>query len=155
VDADPAVVGRLIDTLSSAEDRLWPGETWPRMRFTAGLNAGSHGGHGPVRYTVERHEAGKEIVFRFSGDGPPGVTGSHGYQVRPQGAGCVLEQLAEGRTYGVARLTWPLAFRPLHDALIEDSLDKAEREATGRAPASPAIWSPRVRILRRLARRLA
>ncbi len=154
VAADPAAVGRLIDTLSSTDDRLWPHERWPRMRFAAGLQTGSHGGHGPVRYSVERHEPQTEIVFRFSGDGPPGVTGWHRYRVAAQGQGCVLEHAAEGRTFGSARLSWPLVFRSLHDALIEDSLDKAEREATGRPPAHPARWSLRVRTLRRLGGRI-
>ena len=30
------------------------------------------------------------------------------------------------KTHGVARLSWPLIFRPLHDALMEDALTCAE-----------------------------
>ena len=154
IDATPAAVGRLVDTLASRDDQLWPVESWPRMRFADGLRPGSHGGHGPVRYTVERHLPGAEIVFRFSGDGPPGLTGWHRYRVTPDGAGCVLEHVEEGRTFGLARISWPLVFRPLHDALIEDSLDKAERVVTGRPRRSLARWSWRVRALRWVVSRL-
>ena len=154
LDADAAVVGQLIDTLASDDDQLWPVEAWPRMCLAGGLRPGSDGGHGPVRYSVQRHLRGAEIVFRFSGDGPPGLTGCHGYRVTPDRAGCLLEQVAEGRLFGMARVTWPLIFRPLHDALIEDSLDRAERVVTGQPPRSPARWSWRVRALRWAARRL-
>jgi hypothetical protein len=50
---------------------------------------------------------------------------------------------------GPARLSWPLVFRPLHDALLEDALDNAERQVTGRLQL-PARWSPYVRALRRI-----
>ncbi|WP_372448549.1 hypothetical protein [Streptomyces durocortorensis] len=54
-------------------------------------------------------------------------------------------------TSGPARLTWPLVWRPLHDALLEDSLDRAERACTG-AVENPARRGSYVRLLRRLAR---
>ena len=38
---------------------------------------------------------------------------------------------------------------PLDDAVVEDLFDNAEREATGRG-VRPAVWSSRVRVLRRL-----
>lgn len=153
IAADPASVGQLIDTLASADDKLWP-RKWPTMRFAGGLQAGNHGGHGPVRYSIEKHVPGREILFRFSGDGPPGLTGQHGYRVLAAGAGCVLVHEAKGNAYGMCRLTWPLVFRALHDALIEDSLDTAQRQATGQPPPVPARWSRRVRLLRWVARRL-
>ena len=40
---------------------------------------------------------------------------------------------------------------PLHDVVVEDLFDNAEREATGTV-VRPAAWSSRVRVLRRLAR---
>lgn len=124
------------------------------MCFAGGLHVGNHGGHGPVRYSVEQYVPGQEILFRFSGDGPPGLTGQHGYRVVAAGVGCVLVHEAKGKVYGMSRLTWPLAFRALHDALIEDSLDTAEQQATGQPPAAPARWSRRVQLLRWVARRL-
>jgi hypothetical protein len=47
---------------------------------------------------------------------------------------------------GPALLSWPLIFRPLHDALIEDSLTKAQRSLGARAEAKR--WPLRVRTLR-------
>ena len=46
---------------------------------------------------------------------------------------------------------FPAAVEPLHDAVIEDLFDNAERETPGTV-IRPATWSPRVRVLRRLAR---
>jgi hypothetical protein len=51
---------------------------------------------------------------------------------------------------GSALLSWPLVFPPLRDAVIEDSLDRAELACSG-AVAVPAWWSPYLRMLRRLA----
>ena len=38
---------------------------------------------------------------------------------------------------------------PLHDVVVEDLFDNAERETTGTV-VRPAAWSSRVRVLRRL-----
>ncbi|MGW0363422.1 hypothetical protein [Streptomyces sp. NPDC002990] len=58
--------------------------------------------------------------------------------------------LAMGTT-GISRLTWPLAWRPMHDACPEDGLDRAESAFAGTAPRSR--WSPYARYLRALAAR--
>jgi hypothetical protein len=46
--------------------------------------------------------------------------------------------------------TWPVVFRTLHDALIEDVLDRAA-SALGERPA-PRRWTLQVRVLRRILR---
>ncbi|MFT7838238.1 hypothetical protein Q5530_19050 [Saccharothrix sp. BKS2] len=56
------------------------------------------------------------------------------------------------RPRGWARLTWPLAIRPPHDALIEDLPDNAAR-AADHPHAHPNRWSPRVRLPRAAAKR--
>lgn len=138
-------VGRLIDSLSSPDDRLWPQELWPAMRFDRPLAVGARGGHGPIRYDVEAYEPGRSVRFRFTG--PKGFNGFHELAAEPSGAGSTcLRHTLQMRTTGLARLSWPLVYRPLHDALIEDALDKAER-SLGRMPAG-ARWSPYVRLLR-------
>ena len=138
-------IARLLDTLAGPEDRLWPGRAWPPMRFREGLAVGASGGHGPVRYTVERIVPGSEIRFRFTG--PAGFSGWHGFSVRDSGPGrCVLQHDLELRPSGWARLSWPLFFRPMHDALVEEALDLAEGTVTGAAvPPQRTVW---VRVLR-------
>jgi hypothetical protein len=63
----------------------------------------------------------------------------------------ILRHVIEMKAKSVARLTWPIVFRPLHDALIEDSLDKAERNLGQELRASSG--SPWVKFLRRELRR--
>ncbi|NLU68949.1 SRPBCC family protein [Streptomyces sp. HNM0574] len=145
----------LLDGLASSDDRLWPHDRgrWPAMRLDLPLGAGAKGGHGPVRYTVTEYVPGRRVRFGFTG--PRGFLGFHEYTVLPagddEGAGsCVLRHTLAMRVRGSARLSWPLVFRPLHDAVLEDSLDRAELACTG-ALVRPARWSPYVRLLRRLA----
>ncbi len=147
IDGEPAVVGALMDTLSSRDDKLWPWARWPRMRFDRGLEIGSKGGHGPVRYAVERHEPGRLVAFAFTPDF--GVVGEHRCEVLPgENGGTLLRHVIEGRPVGWMRLGWPLCFRPLHDALIEDALDRAQSQVAGEEWV-PRRLSPPVRLLRR------
>lgn len=147
--ASKAEVGRLIDTLASAHDLLWPREQWPALRFDRGLRVGSTGGHGPIRYRIEVYEQGARIVCRFTR--PTGFSGTHAFVVLEQPGGrTMLRHELRMTAEGPARVTWPLVFRPLHDALLEDSLDKAERQVTG-AVAIPNRWSWYVRLLRWIA----
>ncbi|MFT3899354.1 MAG: SRPBCC family protein [Gordonia sp. (in: high G+C Gram-positive bacteria)] len=143
----PAAVAELVASLSSADDRLWPVGAWPRMRLHPGLVPGARGGHGPVRYRVERVDAG-EVVFRFTG--PAGFDGWHGYSVqRLDNSTTILRHELRMRVHGWARVTWPTSFRPLHDALIEESLDKAARELG--CPCTPYRRPPWTRLAYRLA----
>jgi hypothetical protein len=94
----------------------------------------------------EAYEPGRRVDFRFTR--MPGLEGVHYLEAEPAGPGAVmLRHVAEGRISGRMLLVWPLVIRFLHDALIEDLLDRAELEVTGTV-ASPARWSPRVRLLR-------
>jgi len=140
-----AEAGKLLDSLSSATDNLWPHETWPPMRFDKPLQPGATGGHGPVRYFVKSCEPGKNVYFEFTA--PTGFNGFHGFELEEVDANCtVLRHVLEMNARGPALFTWPLVFRPLHDALLEDSLDKAE-ENLGFTPAG-ASWSAWVKFLR-------
>ena len=145
LEADPIQVGALIDSLSSKNDRLWPKHIWPRMEFDRALGIDAKGGHGPIRYFVEEYTPGKSIKFSFTG--PEGFNGFHGYEVlsgpiEP----VVLRHTLKMNTQGPAILSWPLVYRPMHDALIEDSLTTAQ-VSLGLAPQIQA-WSLWVRILR-------
>ncbi len=115
------------------------------MRFDRPLQVGACGGHGPIRYTVEVYEPGWYIAFCFHA--PPGFNGYHAFLVEPLDAEHTrLRHVLVMQPFGPARLTWPLIFRPLHNALIEDALDRAAL-AFGAPPAAPP-WSDWVRLLR-------
>jgi len=142
-----ATVGALIDSLASRDDRLWPAGKWPPMRFDRPLAVGAVGGHGPVRYSVEEYCPARMILFRFSA--PRGFNGTHRFEVEGQQGHTVLRHLLEMRATGPARLSWPLFFRPLHDACLEDCLDRAT-VSLGIDLPHPAHWSIYVRALRSL-----
>ena len=145
--ASPLQAAGLLDGLSSPQDALWPSEAWPRMRFDRPLQPGALGGHGPIRYAVASYEHGRRICFRFTA--PQGFIGQHWFEVLPQGeSGTVLRHTIDMTLKGSALLSWPLVFRPLHDALVEDALAKAQA-ALGEQP-DHVRWSAWVRLLRRV-----
>lgn len=145
--ANAGAVGALLDSLSTKHDRLWPRRQWPAMRLDGPLGVGAAGGHGPVRYVVDAYEPGRFVRFRFTG--PAGFHGHHGFTVSDveDDAGVVLRRELMMTVTGLARVTWPLTFRPLHDALIVESLDGAASEV-GHPPEVPAKRSLWVRLLR-------
>jgi hypothetical protein len=140
----------LIDRLASPDDILWPRDRWPPMRFDRPFQVGAQGGHGPIRYQIEEYKPGRRVRFRFRR--PAGFNGGHYFGVESTAADRVkLSHVLEMDATAGARLSWPLVFRPLHDALIEDALDRAETFADGK-PREPH-WSVSVRTLRWLLRR--
>jgi hypothetical protein len=67
---------------------------------------------------------------------------------------CVLRHVLAVRLRGSGLVrwplvTWPLVVRWLHDAVVEDLLDRAG-SSLGVAPARPARWSCGARMLRRV-----
>jgi hypothetical protein len=146
-DAPITEIGELINGLASADDKLWPHDRWPAMKFDRRLGVGAVGGHGPIRYAVESYTPGSCIQFRFTE--PKGFLGSHRFEVEMvEGEKTKLRHVIEMRLQGMAWLIWPLALCPLHDALMEDALDRAE-VYTGGQPAKRG-WSLWVRFLRRV-----
>jgi len=125
LSAPASDAGKLIDSLATADDLLWPKQTWPPMKFDRPLSMGVTGGHGPIRYSVEGYTPGTSICFRFLG--PKGFDGTHRYElIDAKQGGVVLRHTLQMTTHGRALVSWPLLFRPMHDALIEDSLACAE-----------------------------
>lgn len=138
-------VAFLLNSLSSDSDALWPRTMWPPMRFDHPLGVGASGGHGPVRYTVEKFSSGQMVSFRFSG--PSGFNGVHRFEVLSKRADCtVLRHTIDMKAQGAALLSWPLVFRPLHDALLEDSLALAQASLGAVPHIRP--WSLWVKFLR-------
>ena len=150
IPCDPAAAGDLIERLSSADDVLWPRDRWPPMRLDRPLGPGASGGHSFIRYHVEEHLPGERIVFRF--DGPPGLTGIHRFEITAHPPGTEIEHAIEGGAAWWFVPAWLAVIRPLHTALIEDALDRAESFCAGEV-ANPNRWSAWVRILLRLMRR--
>jgi len=150
LDASLSEVASLVDGLASDEDALWPFDRWPAMKFDRPLGVGAAGGHGPIRYLVESYEPGSKVCFRFKG--PKGFVGQHRFEIAQIAKGKVrLQHTIEMRTIGSARLTWPLVYRPLHNALIEDALDRAESYVGG--DPKKREWSLWVKVLRWLVSR--
>ena len=144
----PETVGALIDSLSGTGDQLWPRDQWPPMEFDAPLGKGAQGGHGPVRYTVYEYVPGERVVFRFDNSGLiAGFDGRHLFEIVPRREHVLLRHVIDAECDFKHWLKWHVFVGPLHDALLEDSLDLAEQSLniqTGKR----ARWSPWVRFLR-------
>lgn len=149
LDASSSAVGTLIDSLSSPRDILWPRDKWPPMKLDRPLAVGAVGGHGPIRYTVEAYTPGRTVRFRFTS--PSGFSGYHEVEIiEKENDGTLLRHAIRMNATGIGILTWTLVFRPLHDALLEDLLDRAQQYFT--MQTSPRTWSVWVKFLRWLMR---
>ena len=147
VKASAERVGAVLETLATDHDQLWPGATWTPMVLDRGLEPGSRGGHGGMRYSDTAHEAGRLVEFAF--DRTTGIDGTHALTVVDRGDGTsLMRHVLEGRAHVAMVLLWPLAVRWAHDALVEDAFDLAEA-ALSVGPTVPAQWSPWVRLLRK------
>ncbi|GGM37735.1 hypothetical protein GCM10012275_05980 [Longimycelium tulufanense] len=143
----------LVDEIAEPQRSVWPAPQWPPLLLDRPLGVGAAGGHGLVRYTCSRYEPGRRVEFTFARS--VGIEGTHSLEILdgPAPGTCVLRHEIRGTCRRAMVLLWPLVVRWMHDALLEDLLDRAERVA-GRAPERPARWSPWVRLLHALARRV-
>ena len=96
---------------------------------------------------------GKRVVFQFDPDKglARGFQGQHYFELEGQGEQTLLRHVIDADCTPSAWLRWHLVVRPLHDALLEDALDKAEA-SLGSPPEKPARWSLWVRLLRNRAK---
>jgi hypothetical protein len=140
--AGAARLGALIDSMLDPARTIWPSPPWPALRLDRGLAVGSHGGHGPIRYEVVAYEPARRVRFAF--DPKLGFDGWH--ELAVDGTQLVHTLAFEAR--GLALLRWLLVIRPLHDALLEDLLDRAAL-ALGQTPRR-ARWSWRVKLNREI-----
>ena len=148
INAPIEPLGALLDGLGQKGDRLWPSRSWPPMVLDRPLALGADGGHGAIRYYVSEYEPGRRVRFAFHPR--TGIIGAHELSLDALDDGRTrIRHVLIGRTGGAMRLAFPVMVEPVHDAVVEDLFDNAEREATGLV-ARPATWSPRVRVLRRL-----
>jgi hypothetical protein len=141
----PGDIDRRFSALGTAEDDLWPREQWFGMHLDASPDNHGAGGHGPVRYHCCRREPGEAVFCFDSVLGSTNWQGTHRFSVQPSAAGALVEHRIDLSLPLKEWLSWRFVVEPLHDALIENLLDKAD----GRPPATKWTWW--VRLLRRLA----
>lgn len=138
-------VSPLLKTLASKNDRIWPFEKWPRMYFKEGLQVGAFGGHGPIRYSVSKIIPNTLIEFQFKK--PTGFFGKHYLEIEEiDSSKTRIKHTIDMRTNLWGSVMWILAIRPLHDALLEDALDKIENQFGSQKKQTP--WNLWVRFLR-------
>lgn len=138
-------IAALLDTLSTEQDLIWPHEKWPRMKFKEGLKLGARGGHGPIRYSVQKYIQGKFIEFEFLK--PEGLNGYHRLEIMslsPQAT--EIKHTIEINPSLGASLAWIVWIRYLHDALIEDAFDKVENHF--KTEEKKSNWNVWVKTLR-------
>ena len=127
-------VWSMVETLGGPGDRLWPRDRWPAIKLDGALEPGTHGRHSFIRYAVVGAEPGRRVRFRFRDT--PGVEGEHGFEVLPAGDGAaVLRHVLDIQAQGPFELYWRTVIVRLHDALLEDLLDRAE----GRSPRRHSV----------------
>jgi hypothetical protein len=138
--------GELIDSLAGDDDRLWPWENWPAQKLDRPLAVGAKGGHGPIHYEVDAFSPGRLVHYEILP--PTGFVGSHWFAVDRCTESMVLfRHVINARAGFCAWLRWAIIIRRLHDAVIEDAFDKAERALIG-GVENPARWSIWVRFVR-------
>ena len=138
-------IAELLGTLASENDKMLATNKWPRMKLDKGLQMGSKGGHGPIRYSVQTYNQGELIEFKFSK--PEGFNGIHKFEITALDAQRTeIKHTIDMNTSIKATLIWTLAIRWLHDAYIEDAFDKVEKQFS--TIKNEYKWNIWVRFLR-------
>jgi hypothetical protein len=138
-------IAELLKTLATKNDMILSTDKWPPMKLSDGLKEGSRGGHGPIRYTVQKFVPNELVQFEFTR--PKGFIGTHQFEIAELENGITeIKHTIEMKIYGMAIITWPLAIRWLHDAFIEDAFDKTENHFLEKKKKTE--WNLWVKILR-------
>lgn len=139
-------VAELLKTLSTENDRIWPKEKWPEMKFKEGIKIGAIGGHGPIRYSIEKYNPNELIQFRFSK--PNGFNGIHKFEINElSDQKTEIKHTIDMNTEGKGTLIWFFAICSLHNALIEDGFDKLENNFFDNRKSTK--WNIWVKFLRK------
>ena len=139
-------VTELLKTLSTENDRIWPKEKWPEMKFKEGIQIGAKGGHGPIRYTTEKYNPNEIIQFRFSK--PNGFNGIHKFEIKElDKEKTEIKHTIDMNTEGKGTLIWTFAICSLHNALIEDGFDKLKNNFSDNRKSTE--WNIWVKFLRK------
>lgn len=138
-------IRELFSTLATTKDRIWPVEYWPPMKLKNGLEIGSNGGHGPIRYKIVDYDSESHIEFKFQK--PNGFNGTHKFEIVASNFdSSEIKHTIRMTTSGMGTIKWLLAIRWLHDALLEDAFDKVENQLT--KSNLKTKWSLWVKMLR-------
>jgi len=139
-------VTELLKTLSTENDRIWPKEKWPEMKFKEGIQIGAKGGHGPIRYSTEKYNPNEIIQFRFSK--PNGFNGIHKFEIKElDKEKTEIKHTIDMNTEGKGTLIWTFAICSLHNALIEDGFDKLKNNFSDNRKSTE--WNIWVKFLRK------
>lgn len=132
-------VAKLMETLSKDDDKVWPHENWPAMKFKGGIRVGAKGRHGPIRYQVEKYNPKECIRFRFTS--PKGFIGTHEFSIEEMSEyETMITHTIDIRTKGKDTLSWLIVVRAMHDALLEDCLDKIENSFSNQDKRTNWSW---------------
>jgi len=127
INSSKEEVSQLLGTLSSREDKIWPYEKWPAIRFKDGLVENAKGGHGPIGYSITKYVPNEQIEFKFNA--PKGFNGVHRFNiVELKSNKTEFRHTIEMKTTGIGILTWVFVIYWLHNALFEDLMDKVENQ---------------------------
>lgn len=138
-------ISPLLSDITALNRLFWPHEKWPRIRFKNGLSTGNSGGHGPIRYDIEKYQPGQYIHFRFTK--PKGIVGHHKLELNKiDDLNTEIKHSVVAQSYGMGTYKWLFIIRWLHDALLEDAMDKIENQVTSKTKHTS--WNLWVRILR-------
>lgn len=139
-------VAKLFKTLATENDLMLETNKWSPMKLDKGLQVGSKGGHGPMKYFVTDYKEDNLITFQFD---LAGFNGFHKFELRELETNKTeLSHIIDMATKGSATLKWALAIRWLHDAYTEDAFDKVDNYFSANKKSSK--WSWWVRILRKV-----
>lgn len=137
----------LFESLASKNDKMLATDKWPPMRLNDGKQKGSKGGHGAIRYTVQKYIADELIQFEFTR--PKGFNGIHKFEITELAKNKTeLKHTIDMYTTGTGIFAWSIAIHWLHDAYIEDAFDKVENYFLSKKKKTE--WSIWVKILRQV-----
>jgi len=147
IDQPKLEMSKLFETLSSKEDKMLAINKWPPMKLDKGLQVGSKGGHGLIGYFVTKYKEGEFIQFQFTK--PRGFNGIHEFKITElDDSKTEIKHIVDVTASGVGIFTWSIAIRWLHDAYIEDALDRVENHfLTDKKKTEWNLW---VKFLRKI-----
>nr|WP_294937871.1 hypothetical protein [uncultured Flavobacterium sp.] len=131
-------VAKLFRTLGTENDLMLATDKWSPLKLDKGLQVGSKGGHGPIKYFVTDFQEDNSITFQFD---LTGFNGFHKFHLTELETNRTeLSHIIDMTTTGAASIKWALAIRWLHDAYIEDAFDKVENHFTENKKSSQWSW---------------